>query len=84
MKLFALHAGGFNAIGTIVVAAPDLETALELANNASDRKFNLTYHGIVSGEPVGESLVTSKQVVSMHEWGLPDLPSKGSGIKVTF
>ena len=25
-----------------------------------------------------------EKVVSMREWGMPELPSKGSGVKVTF
>lgn len=84
LNIYALNAGGFYAIGTAVVAAPNLETATALANAASDKKYKLTYHGIVSGEPVGFVGGHEARVLNIHEWGMPHLPSKGSGVKVTF
>jgi len=82
-KIFALNAGGFNAIGTVVVAAPDLTTALGVANGATNKKFDLTYHGIMTPDPIGTT-DHETGVINIHEWGLPNLPSKGSGVKVTF
>ena len=84
LNIYALNAGGYYAIGTAVVAAPNLDTAPELANAASDKKYNLTYHGIVSGEPVGFVGGNEPRVLNIHEWGMPELPAKGSGKKVTF
>jgi len=68
----------------VVVAADDLQTALDLANNATDAKFDLTYHGIMTPDPVGFVEGDTPHIINIHEWGMPHLPSKGSGIKVTF
>lgn len=84
MNIYALNAGGFYAVGTAVVAAHDLEGALALANNASDKSLDLTYHGIMTPDPIGTTDAIVPNVINIHEWGMPDLPSKGSGIKVTF
>jgi hypothetical protein len=84
MKIFALNAGGFYAIGTAVVAAPDHATAVKAANEASDPKWGLTYHAIMTKDPIGVSDLNRTAVLNIHEWGMPDLPSKGSGKKVTF
>jgi len=84
LNIFALNAGGFYAVGTVVVAAPDLPTALKLANNATDAKLDLTYHGIMQPDPVGTCDAEAPHIINIHEWGMPHLPSKGSGIKVTF
>ena len=84
LKIFTFNAGGFYAIGTAVVAATSREEGLELANAASDKSFGLTYHGIISGkEPIGNT-DGAPRVLNIHEWGMPNLPSKGSGKKVTF
>lgn len=85
MNIYVLNAGGFYAIGTIVVAAENLERALKLANAASDPKWGLTYHGIITGEPIATGTdYNTPRVLNVHEWGMPELPSKGSGKKVTF
>lgn len=85
MFIFVLNAGGFYAIGTAVVVAENKERAVKLANAASDPKWGLTYHGIISGEPIASTTeYNTPRVLNIHEWGMPDLPSKGSGIKVTF
>jgi hypothetical protein len=84
MKIFALNAGGMYAIGTAVVAAPDHATAVNAANAASNPKWGLTYHGIMTKDPIGVSDLKGTCVLNIHEWGMPDLPSKGSGKKVTF
>jgi hypothetical protein len=75
MKIFALNAGGFYAIGA---------TAVKAANEASDPKWGLTYHAIMTKDPIGVSDLNRTAVLNIHEWGMPDLPSKGSGKKVTF
>jgi len=84
MNIYALNAGGYYAVGTTVVAADDLETAMSLANNVTDKKYDLTYRGIMTPDPIGQSDITTPKVLNIHEWGMPDLPSKGSGVKVTF
>ena len=84
MNIYALNAGGFYAIGTAVIAAENLERAVKLANAATNPKWGLTYHGIVSGVPIGVCDANTPRVLNMHEWGKPELPSKGSGKKVTF
>jgi hypothetical protein len=84
MFIFVLNAGGYYAVGTAVVSAPHLEKALELANEASDPKWGLTYHGKMTPDPVGANTDRTPRVLNIHEWGMPELPSKGSGKKVTF
>jgi hypothetical protein len=84
MNIYALNAGGMYAIGTCVVAAPDHATAVKVANEATDPKWGLTYHGIMTKDPIGTSDLNRSCVLNIHEWGMPDLPSKGSGKKVTF
>lgn len=85
-KIFSLKAGGYYAIGMCVVAANDLEEACKIANEASDKKLNLTYHpfGGIKETPVGTSDDIVSHVKDMHEWGMPELPSKGSGKSVKF
>jgi hypothetical protein len=83
-KIFVLNAGGMYAVGTAVVAAPDHATAVEMANEATDRKWKLTYHGTMTKDPIGVSTEDEPRVLNIHEWGMPHLPSKGSGKKVTF
>ena len=86
MNIYALNAGGYYAIGTAVIVAENLERAVKLANTASNPKWGLTYHGITSGEPIATDVkeYTTCRVLNIHEWGMPELPSKGSGKKVTF
>jgi len=85
MNIYILNSGGFYAIGTAVVAAPNVEAAAELANATTDKKWKLEYHpfGGNSTEPVGTT-TGRPRVMNIHEWGMPHLPSKGSGLKVTF
>jgi hypothetical protein len=84
MLIFALNAGGYYAVGTAVVTATDLESALTMANAASDPKLGLTYHGKMNPKPIDASSSLVACVLNIHEWGMPNLPSKGSGKKVTF
>jgi hypothetical protein len=84
MNIYVVNAGGMYAIGTAVVAAPTHAIAVQVANEASERKWNLTYHGMQHREAVGVCDENEPRVMSIHEWGMPDLPSKGSGIKVAF
>lgn len=93
MHIFILNAGGYYAIGSATIAAPDVDTAAELANAATDSTYELAYHpfggnsvepvGTTDGEPVGTT-DGEPRVLNIKEWGMPHLPSKGSGVKVTF
>ena len=84
MKIFEIHAGGFNASGLAVVAAKSLERAVEMANENTDKRYDLTYHPYFV-EVLGElTLRVTEHVMTQHEFGFPHLPSTGSGIKVTF
>ena len=85
MNIYILNAGGYYTVGTAVVAAPDVFAAAELANAASEYK-ELTYHtfGGNSEKPVGVCDSNESHVMNIHEWGMGHLPSKGSGVKVTF
>ena len=100
MKIFQIGAGGFNASGMAIVAAPDAEFATQLANRESRRRvadrdnvdFDLTFHamnakvisGAVAMSNPANRFACQPSVLSLHEFGFPHLPSKGSGIKVTF
>lgn len=84
MNIYTFNAGGYYAIGTVVVAAPSFEVGIKLANEASDPKFNLTYHGVMTPDYIGICDENKPRVLNIHEWGMPNLPSKGSGKKVTF
>lgn len=85
MNIYVFNAGGFYAVGTAVIAAPNHETGVKLANAASDPKWGLTYHGIMNREPIAtDTKHKTCRVLNIHEWGMPELPSKGSGKKVTF
>lgn len=84
MKIFEIHAGGFNASGLAVVAAKSLDRAVEMANENTDTKYDLTYHPYFVkelGQLHGRCIA---HVMTQHEFGFPHLPSTGSGIKVTF
>ena len=84
LKIFQVRAGGYYTSGQIIVAAHTADHAIELANEASDPKWKLHYYGY-SGVPVlGEMEGRDPHVLSVHEYGLPNMPSKGSGIKITF
>ncbi len=82
MKIFQLHAGGYYTSGMAVVAANTLEHALDMVNEESDPQWKLTYNGRHS--IIGEETTVNARVMALHEYGLPNMPSKGSGVKVTF
>lgn len=84
MNIYVINGGGYYVIGTAVVAAPTHAIAVQLANEASDPKWELTYHGNANREAIGICDENEPRVMSLHEWGMPHLPSKGSGGKVTF
>lgn len=84
MRIFEIHAGGFNASGLAVVAHKTVDEAVTMANENTDPQFDLIYHphfvkelGQLHGRRVAH-------VMTQHEFGFPHLPSTGSGIKVTF
>jgi len=84
MNMYKLNAGGYYTSGMALVAANSVEHALELANEASDPQWKLTYFGFGGAPKVGDQVEVNPHVIAIHEYGLPDMPSKGSGIKVTF
>jgi len=84
MKIFEIHAGGFNASGLAVVAHQTVEQAVAMANENTDAKYDLTYHPYFVKELGQLDGRCTAHVMTQHEFGFPHLPSTGSGIKVTF
>lgn len=94
MNLYTVTAAGYYTTGTAVVAANSAEEAAELANEASKystpgKNFGgvMTYHSLnakLVGTAHDETSFKYNTVVSLHEWGMPELPAKGSGKTVTF
>lgn len=84
LKIYQVRAGGYYTSGQAIVAAHTHEHAMDLANEASDPKWRLTYHGFGGIPILGEIEGRDPHVMSIHEYGVAGLPSKGSGIKVTF
>ena len=90
MNLYVITAAGYYTVGTAVVAARSVGQAVAQANKASKyhtpgRDFGgtMTYYA-TNAKPVGVADVANSQVVSIHEWGMPELPAKGTGKTVTF
>ena len=103
MKVYEIGAGGYRAVGLIIVIAGSKEHAAELANKhsrelAADKRnpdYNLTYHAL-NAKVLDGVLATTEpahrwdhrqpepRVLTMREYGMPELPSAGSGRKVTF
>jgi len=83
MKIFEIHAGGFNASGLAVVAHNTVNDAVAMANANTDPKYDLRYHPYFVKQ-LGNVDNDTAHVMTQHEYGFPHLPSTGSGIKVTF
>lgn len=90
MNIYVITASGFYTTGTAVVAHDDAEKATAMANEASEyhtagRDFGgaMTYFSL-NAKMVGTAHCTKPQILSLHEWGMPELPSRGSGKQVTF
>ena len=68
----------------------------ERAKDVNNKDFDLTYHSLnakvvpgmhgipVAKHPHSRAGGLKAHVVALHEFGFPELPSAGSGIKVTF
>ncbi len=84
MKIFEIHAGGFNASGLAVVAAESIERAVEMANANTNKKYDLTYHPYFVKVLGVLTLRVTEHVMTQHEFGFPHLPSTGSGLTVRF
>jgi len=67
----------------------------ERAKESGNKDYDLTYHAMnakvvhgMYGTPVAKHphsrVGLQAHVVVLHEYGFPEFPSKGSGIKVTF
>ena len=90
MNLYVITAAGYYTVGTAVVAARSIEQAVAQANKASKyhtpgKDFGgvMTYYD-TNAKLVGVAAVANSQVVSINEWGMPELPGKGTGKTVTF
>lgn len=90
MNIYVINAGGYYTVGTAVVAAPNATTAACMANGASEyhtagKDFggHMTYWPWDAKE-VGTTEASEPTILSLHEWGMPHLPSRGSGKSVTF
>ena len=91
MKVFRIGAGGYYSSGMAIVAANTPEIATDLANinsrqeaaNVDNTDYDLTYYAHNAVEIEG-MVADVPGVQALHEFGHPHLPSKGSGIKVTF
>ena len=86
MRVFSIGAGGYRAVGLMVVAAETAERAAELANETTDtEQYHLTYYAHNAQVCEGVSDANSMEyVITSREYGHPELPSSGSGVKVTF
>lgn len=89
MNIYVINAGGYYTVGTAVVSARTVDHAVALANEASEYHVPNSVHSPLTYNSMNVKLVgmnadREARVLSIHEWGMPHLPSRGSGKSVTF